>query len=120
MDRTEAHKIFRFWKEYAETGDRFFQMMLSPPPSFLPYSVPVLEEALNIVAKEHFDAGNHKMVEAIHRTMSAYIPMESDEEALEGMHKMLTMILSSPELKKSILEKLKRSQESWIKTRNGL
>jgi len=120
MDRTEARKIFRYWQEYAETGDRFFQMMLSPPPSFLPYPVPVLEEALNIVAKEYFDAGNRKAAETIQQTMGAYIPMESDGEALVGMHKALTMILSSPELKASILERLKRSQESWIKTRSDL
>jgi hypothetical protein len=118
MNRTEAHKIFRCWQEYAETGDRFFQMMMSPPPSFLPYPVPVLEEALNIVTKEYFDAGNRDAAETIQRTMAAYIPTESDEEALAGMHKMLTMILSSPEMKKSILENLKRSQESWIKTRS--
>jgi len=118
MDRVEARKIFQCWQNYAETGDRFFQMMMQPPSSFLPYPVPVLEKALNIVAKEYFDAGDRAAVEAIHRTASAYMSMKTDEETLEEMQEVLNMIVSSPELKRSVLENLRRSQENWIKSRS--
>ena len=117
-----------------ETADKFSKLMLTPPESFLPYPVKTLEEALNIVAKDYFDAGDKKMAETIQTTMASYlssyfmsfedkklVALESasaDEKMLEGMKKTIDLILGDPLLKKTVLENLKKSQESWIGTRN--
>src|SRR5882672_5902467 len=134
MTKEEAKIIFQSWREYMETADKFSKLMLHPPESFLPYPVATIEEALNIVAKDYFDAGDKKMAETIQTTMGGYLSgyfmsfsngkmvaldkPQTDEEMLEGMKRSLDLILSDPTLKKTVLENLKKSQESWIKTRS--
>lgn len=116
-----------------ETADKFSKLMLTPPESFLPYPVAAIEEALNMIAKDYFDAGDKKMAETIQTTMASYLTgyfmsfsegkmvtldkPKTDEEMLEGMKKSLDLILSDPALKKTVLENLQKAQESWIGTR---
>jgi hypothetical protein len=133
MTKEEAQIIFQSWREYMETADKFSKLMLTPPESFLPYPVAVLEKALNIVAKEYFDNGDKKMAETIQTTMASYLTgyfmafsdgkmvtldrPKTDDDMLEGMKKSLDLILGDPALKKTVLENLKKSQDSWIGTR---
>jgi len=135
MNRELARKIFECWQGYMETADRFHQLMITPPPSFLPYPIEILEEALNIVAKEYSDAGDRKRASDIQEMMltqlASYhlktngadglgytdLPM-TDEEALKQMQRTLDLILGDPSLKDVILKNLKKSQESWMEFRS--
>lgn len=133
MTKEEAEIIFKSWREYQEINEKFNSLMLTPPESFLPYPVTVLEEALNIVAKKYFDTGDQKMFEAINTTMgqlsSYYIStsedgkmivldsIKSDEDMLKGMKKVIDLTLSNQELKETLLQKLKKAQNSWLEFR---
>jgi hypothetical protein len=126
MTKDEAKAIFRAWQSYVEVADKFQRLMLTPPPSFLPYPIESLEEALNIVAKEYFDSGNRDAAKTIQNTMASYLLQYyaheksghmTDEQALEDMEKHLRLILSDPSLKKTVLENLKFCQQSWISAR---
>lgn len=116
MTSEEANKIFKSWQEYMEIADKLDKLFAQLPESFLPYPSDILEEALNIVAKRYFDAGNKKMSETIQHTMSAFLSLHTkDEEALVSMNQGLKLILDNPELKKTYLEKLEECRDSWLK-----
>jgi len=85
-----------------------------------------MEEALNIVAKDYFDAGNRDAAKTIQTTMMSYLggyflSKESshltDEQALRDMEKTLRLILSDEVLKHTVLKNLKECQKSWIASR---
>jgi hypothetical protein len=119
----EADRIFRAWQAYLETADRFSNLMLTPPESFLPYPVEELQEALNIVAQRLFDAGDHETAEDIQRLMALHLGgyymtdmkrRMTDEEALLGMKRQIDLMVAHSELMQTLLEKLKESQKSWM------
>jgi hypothetical protein len=128
MTIEEARIIYRSWQNYMEISDKFHCLMLPVPESFLPYPADTLEEALNIIAKQFFDSGDKETSEEIKESMSLFLlpfsnfnekgGVTSDGEAITSMKKMLDLIEQSPELKKALLEKLKESQNSWIKSRS--
>jgi hypothetical protein len=102
--------------------------MLTPPASFLPYPVDILEDALNIVAKERYDAGDREIAETIQGHMALHLvayflpnskKIMTDEEALEKMRDTLDLILNNPPLKEVVLENLRNSQRSWMDTRQA-
>jgi len=126
MTRAEANIIFRAWQDYLEVGDKFRQIMLTPPASLLPYPVDIIESALNIIAKDCFDSGDKIVSEEIQRLMTlhlfGYHVLETggtltDEEALVKMRDTLNFILENPPLKDSVLENLKSCQQSWMDMR---
>jgi hypothetical protein len=134
MNREMAHTVFRCWQAYMETGDRFDKLMITPPPSFLPYPVEMMEEAINVVAKEYLDAGDHKTANEIQEMaachlagyylkgassggVSASAKCLSDEEALKEMRKTLDLLIENPSLMKTVLANLKASQTSWMESR---
>lgn len=126
MTKDEADAIFKAWQEYVEIADKFRRLMITPPPSFLPYPLETMEEALNIVAKDYFDAGNRDAAKTIQTTMMSYLggyflSKESshltDEQALRDMEKTLRLILSDEVLKHTVLKNLKECQKSWIASR---
>ena len=128
MTDDEANIIFRGWQNYAETADKFSKLMLTPPASFLPYPVDILEDALNIVAKERYDAGDREIAETIQGHMALHLvayflpnskKIMTDEEALEKMRDTLDLILNNPSLKEVVLENLRNSQRSWMDTRQA-
>jgi hypothetical protein len=127
MTKEEAKIIFKSWQDYMEIAEKFSCLMLHFPESFLPYPVATLEKALTIIAKHFFDSGNKEMAESIKHTMIFYLShfffeekegLTRDEEAITQMKKMLDMIEENPDLKKALLAKLKKCQESWIKSRS--
>ncbi len=117
MTRDEALVVFKSWQDHMEIFSKFVSLMLPIPESFLPYPADILEEALNIVAKNCFDSGNKTMSKTIQETMAFYLPMQTDEEAITGMKKILDLIEQNDDLKKKVLKKLKECQESWMKSR---
>jgi hypothetical protein len=125
MTNEEARIIYKSWQNYMEIADKFFRLMLPVPESFLPYPADTLEEALNITAKDFFDSGDKEASDTIKNSMALYLlpffnekGVVKDGEAITNMKKMLDLIEQSPELKKALLEKLKESQDGWIKSRN--
>jgi hypothetical protein len=135
MTKDEAQMIFQSWREYMETADKLDKLMLHPPQSFLPYPIAIIDEALNIVAKDYFDAGDGKTAETIQATMASYLSgyfmsfadgklvslqkPRTDEEMLEDMKRSLDLILGDEDLKKTVLDNLKKSQDSWIEVRKS-
>jgi len=119
MTKEEARKIFDSWREYMEIADKLRKLFVSIPESFLPYPKETLEEALNIIAKNYFDAGDKEKVNTIQTTMAGFLWChEKDEEAIEGMHRTLDLMLKNPDLKKIKIEKLKECKDSWAKLKN--
>ncbi len=117
MTIDEARVIFKSWQDHMEIFSKFQSIMLPIPESFLPYPADVLEEALNIFAKNYFDSGNKKMSAVIQKSMAFCLPTQTDEEALTQMKKMLDLIEQDDDLKKTVLKNLKECQDSWIKSR---
>lgn len=115
MTIQEANKIFKDWQEYQEINDKLmkFFMFSGIPESFLPYPVEVLEEALNMVAKSYFDAGDHKTSKAVQETISFLLCYKEDEEALDAISN--STIRKDPRIKESLLSNLRESRDSWRK-----
>lgn len=135
MTNGEAGKIFDVWREYIEIAEKLHTIFHVVPESFLPYPADVLEKALNMVAKDYFDAGDKRMAKNIQEMMALHlmpynITVENgeltstnekltDEEVLGEMKKKLDLILSNPELKDAVLANLKRVRDSWAKVKHG-
>lgn len=126
MTLEEAKIIFSGWQEYIEIADKMHQIFSVVPESFLPYPVETLEEALNIIAKDYFDAGNVKMAKNIQRIMAQHLVpyffsesqvKPTDEEVLEKMLRDLNVILTHQGIKEIYLANLKRCRDSWAKTK---
>jgi ABC-type nitrate/sulfonate/bicarbonate transport system permease component len=73
MTKNEAKRIYDSWQESVETLDKVLKIFSVIPESFLPYPAEVLEEALNIIAKEYFENGNRRMAENIQATMTYHL-----------------------------------------------
>jgi hypothetical protein len=113
MTFTEAENIFKSWKEYVNFANKLSQIFSKIPESFLPYPLEVLEEALNVVAKKHFDNGDTEMAKNIQLTMAAFLfSHTNDEEAIISMNQSLELILKNPELKNTSLENLRACGKS--------
>lgn len=127
MTKETARIIYEDWKGNIEILDKIFKIFGVVPESFLPYSAEILEEALNIIAKDYFDAGDKRTSENIENLMimhmaglystpdGATVRKMSDEEALLCMKEKLDLLYKYPELKKGALNNLKEAQESWSK-----
>jgi len=114
MTLEEANRIFRAWQEYIEISDKLRQLFVTIPESFLPYPSDVLEEALNVVAKDYFDSGDKETSKKIQELLVYHLAAYTDDaEALEGMEKKLALTLINPELKDAVITNLKRTRDSW-------
>jgi hypothetical protein len=130
MTKEKAQKIFRSWQEYQEIADKLHTIFTIVPESFLPYPVEVLGEALNVIAKDYFDAGNKETADAIQKTMVRYLTgyhlsfsdgmlaatelKLTDAEALKRMKKSLDLMLDNPKLLEVQLKNLRKSRDSWM------
>lgn len=114
MTREEAEIVFRDWQAYAEINDKLFQLLGSSiPKSFLPYPPDILEEALNMIAKVYFDAGDdntHTMIQECLNNIRFY---KDDEEAISNI--VNGVRLRHAELRKVFISKLQKSKDSWAK-----
>lgn len=115
MTIQEADKLFKDWQEYQEINDKLvkFFMFSGIPKSFLPYPEEVLEEALNMVAKSYFDAGDHKTSKNIQETIASLLFYKEDEEVFEEMTN--SAIRKDPKIKEALLNNLRESRDSWAK-----
>ncbi len=126
MTLVEAQKIFRNWQVHLELFDKLRTIFTVFPESFLPYPVSVLEEALNIVAKDFYERGDTSAAADIQRLMAYHIgglyldeKMLDDEQALLEMKRRLDLIFSDEELKKVLLMNLKRVRDSWANSKTA-
>jgi hypothetical protein len=127
MTFEEAGKIYKDWVSFIEIADKLYKIFTHIPESFLPYPVEILEEALNIIAKDYFDAGDKKTSQNIQETMAYHLtpfyitpsgPLKTkinNNEALDLMKRDLNFICENPELKDAKLKGLRECQESWLK-----
>lgn len=117
MTHEEAKKIYDDWLSFIEFADKFKKVFTKIPESFLPYSVSTIEEALNIIAKDFFYAGdketaNHIQNVMIYQLLSAI----NDKEAMDCIKRDLDLMYEDPELRDIKLEKLKECRDLWLKT----
>jgi hypothetical protein len=118
MTIEEAQKVFKAWQEYVEIADKLQQVFAVIPESFLPYPKGILAEALNTTAKSYFDAGNRRMSDNILNSMAAWLTCaKEDDEAIAAMKKELDLRLGNPDLRKATIEALRRTQESWARSK---
>jgi len=117
MTLEEASKIYQGWKNYVEVADKWGKLFMCPiPESFLPYPKEELEEALNITAERCWNIGDKETSEAIKSTIAGFLwNHEKDEEVIQSLSNVLKMMEKSPDLKATLLEKLKESRDSWLK-----
>lgn len=110
MTNEEAGKIYKAWQEYIEINDKMSKIFYRIPESFLPYPTSILEQALNIIAKQYFDIGNIKMMKNIQETMATLIIYTNDEDAIENL---IPDFYNKTEIKGLHLKNLKVCRDSW-------
>lgn len=108
----EAKGIFVQWQRYAEINDKLRITFSVIPESFLPYPSSVLEEALNIVAKGYFDAGDYETSKAVRESIVSLLRYVEDEKAIERISD--GWVLKDPELRALTLRNLKSARDSWL------
>ena len=119
MTIIEAEKILKAWQVFMEVWDKFNALMLTIPPSFYPYPPEELEEGLNIMENIFAASGNNKMAKLIQETkVSLWFRPKDDEEALEMIRESLNMMFEHPDLKTTLLEKLREVRDQWTILRN--
>lgn len=112
MTFNEADKIFKEWQYYQEFHDKCFKIFMgSIPESFLPFPVKILEEALNIVAKDCFDRGDKKTSDLIANSIGFLLAYEDDAKAIEH----ILFKLKVPKLRDACLTNLEKARDSWLK-----
>jgi hypothetical protein len=115
MDLEKAKRVFKDWQKFVEINDKLGLIFSSIPKSFLPYPPDILEGAMNAVAEDYFNAGDHKTAEDIQNSIVTLIRYEDDSKALESMLKKLKIISEHPDLRDTYLNNLKRTRDSWAK-----
>jgi len=112
MTITEANKIFKVWKKWCWPCHYILQSIFISkiPESFLPYSQDILEEALNIVAKQYHDAGDVKASKNIQETIVYLWLYTKDKAALQEA----SGILSNPKMMEAVLMHISNYKKDWI------
>ena len=118
MEFEEANKIFKSWQEYQEIHDKLvkFFIFFGIPESFLPYSQEVLGEAINIVAKQYFDVGEHEISDDIKRTIGFLLFYKKDKEVLDEIMN-IKEVLKDHRIKECVLSELKKAKDSWDRSK---
>ena len=122
MKVDEAFKIYDCWRnEYIEIADKMIELFSIIPPSFWPYPIDTMIEALEIVSKHFYDTGNIKRSNNIIELGSFHFAgCKTDDEAISQIKKYIDLIESNTDLKNTTLKNLKDKQESWVNFRmNG-
>jgi hypothetical protein len=127
VNKQEAYIIFESFKGYVEVADKFSRLMITPPESFLPYPACQMEEALDMVARDFTNNGDHKTANDIQslaiRYVGCYYSAEkerniTDLEALKDMKRAIDLLLSKESFALEMLENVRDGQRSWMETRN--
>ncbi len=111
MTIDEANKIFKTWGQwYWPCHFILHAIFLSKiPESFLPYATDILEEALNIVAKQYYDNGDLKTYRDIQGSIASLIAYTNDEEALQQASESL----SNSKMREVMLTYIRNYQKDW-------
>jgi len=118
MTSEEADKVFKAFQEYIEVADKLSNVFHKIPESFLPYPLPVMEEALNVVAKQYFDTGDKKTSRSIQELMAMHLGrVDKDKEALKAIKENLNLSFEHPELIDGKVSNLQRARDSWAEQR---
>ncbi|MFA6463647.1 MAG: hypothetical protein WCV55_01420 [Candidatus Paceibacterota bacterium] len=117
MTNEEARIITKNWQAFIEVVDKLSKICAILPKSLLPYPIEDIEEALNIVAKEYFDAGDKKTSEVFKDSVGFLCGFKDDEEALESIHSIIGFMLENNDLKKIKIENLKKARDFWLKAK---
>lgn len=92
MTFAEANKIFKIWSGwYWPSHFILHSIFLSKiPESFLPYPQDILEEALNIVARQYYDNGDLQNSKKIQESIASLASYTKDEDALQQASESLS------------------------------
>ena len=120
MTVDEASQIFNVWKDWYWPCHFILNsiFMSRIPESYLPYGQDVLEEALNIVAKDYFDRGEITSSRDIQAIIGALLSYTNDDEALESA----SACFSNPEMVEVVkiyIGNYKRDWTGWLEKQNG-
>ncbi len=116
MDLGRAKEFFTIWQPYFEVNDKLKRLMWSIPESILPIPKDVIEEVSNVIAKDYFDHENYEMSENMQRVgIACWSTHESDGAAISSTAKLLEMVESNTELKKTLLKSLAEASTIWDK-----
>jgi hypothetical protein len=112
MNLLEADKIVQIWGRYLEyaQGKLGFIFGAHIPRSFLPFSIEILEEAMNVVAKHHHSMGNYDAAKTVQGGIGVLAMYDDDEEAIIQAAKRF----NDPKWREAILPAFKAFQEKWI------
>ena len=111
MNFTEANKIFKIWsKWYWPSHFILHSVFLNKiPESFLPYQKNVLEEALNIIAKQYYDNGDFKVSKNIQESIASLAAYVRDDDALQQVSDRL----SDVKMREAILIYISNFKKDW-------
>lgn len=112
MTIEEAQIIFKDWQYFAEINDKLSKVFFDIPESFLPYPIDMLEEALNMVAKQYFESGDKKTSEALQTSIATLLFYKDDVVALDSI--INSEMLKNQKLKDAFLKNLENSRDSWL------
>ncbi len=115
MTHQEAKKIFKEYQDYMEIHSKMNLLFASLPESFLPYSVDVINEALNIIAESFNNKGDNNSINKIRETQKFLFIYDVDEKALMSMTRKLNIIQEDKRFKELFLKRLKENKEDWLK-----
>lgn len=84
MTIDEAKKIIENWSVYLEYTHGKLSLVFGPqiPESFLPFHSSIIEEAINIVAKQHHDMGDKEAVSMLQSGIGLLTWYVNDEVAI--------------------------------------
>lgn len=116
MTIEEAKKIFVGWQEFVEIDDKLSKVFWSHiPESLLPYKKYLIEEALNIIAEDYFSAGDNEASRNVQGSMLNLMRYKNDEEAIQDILNL--EYLKNDDLRKVCIENLRKSFDSWEKSK---
>lgn len=114
MQFDEADKVFKTWSKWYWPCHFMLRAIFigKIPESFLPYPKNVLEEALNIIAKDYYDKGDVETSRGIQGAIAYLGSYAEDEKALE----QASQTFFNPKMKETVLLYITNYKKDWIKS----
>ncbi len=112
MTSEQASKIVTAWGIHLEhvSGKLNCLFMASIPESFLPFPIKTIEEALNLVIKQHHDLGNQDAIKALQNSIGHLTAYTNDEEAILKAGQRFSI----PEWREKIIPTLEELQKRQV------
>lgn len=111
MTFIEADKIFRVWSKWCWPNHFILHSIFlnKIPESFLPFPQELLEEALNVMAKQYHENGDLQASQDIQETIPFLWTYTNDKDALNEASETL----SNPEMRDVILSYIENYGQDW-------